>query len=307
MKYRQLGSTELEVSVVGVGTWQFGGEWGRSFAQAEVDVILDAAAEHGTNLIDTAECYGDHVSESLIGDYLARRGRDRWIVATKFGHKFHGFLERSWHLSPDEVRGQLEDSLRALRTDHVDLYQFHSGSDEMFRQTELWEMLQEQKRAGKIRHLGASIASKGSIVQAEEASKFGVEVLQVVYNRLERRAESDYFPVAQRDRLGILARVPLASGFLSGKYTSTKAFAADDMRSTIEGEKRARWLRDIEGIRDSELPEGVPMAQWALAWCLKNPAVGSVIPGARTAEQARMNALAAELVSAAGATFQLHR
>ena len=152
------------------------------------------------NLIDTAECYGDHVSEKLIGDYLARRGRDRWIVATKFGHQFHGFLDRSWHLSPDEVRGQLEDSLRALQIECIDLYQFHSGSDEMFRQAALWDMLQEQK-AGKIRHLGTSIVGKGSVVQADEARKFGVEVLQVYYNRLDCRAESDYFEIVGPDGL----------------------------------------------------------------------------------------------------------
>jgi aryl-alcohol dehydrogenase-like predicted oxidoreductase len=300
MQYRQLGSTGQRVSVIGIGSWQFGGEWGRSFAQAEVDAILDAAAEHGTNLIDTAECYGDQVAERLIGNYLARRGRNRWIVATKFGHKFRAFMDREWQMTPNEVRGQLEGSLRALKTDHIDIYQFHSGSDEMFRQQELWQMLEEQKRAGKIRHLGVSISSKGSVVQAEEASKYGVEVLQVVYNRLERRAESDYFPLAQRDRLGILARVPLASGYLSGKFTSANTFAADDMRSTIDAEKRARWLDEIEEIRRNELPPGVPMAQWALAWCLQNPAVSSVIPGARTAEQARQNALAAEWILPSG-------
>ncbi len=298
MRYRKLGSTGLEVSVVGIGTWQFGGEWGRSFAQADVDAILDTAAECGTNLIDTAECYGDHVSEKLIGDYLARRGRDRWIVATKFGHEYHAFMDRSWHLSPNEVRGQLEDSLRALRTDFIDLYQFHSGSDEQFRQEQLWNMLHDQQRAGKIRHLGASIVGKGSVVQAEEAHKFGVEVLQVYYNRLDRRAESDYFEIARRDGLGILARVPLASGFLSGRYTSADTFSANDMRSTIDAEKRTRWLAEVAEIREKELPAGVPMPQWALAWCLRDPVVSSVIPGARDADQARMNAQAAELVGA---------
>jgi aryl-alcohol dehydrogenase-like predicted oxidoreductase len=294
MRFRQLGSTGLRVSVVGLGTWQFGGEWGRSYQQSEVDAILDDAERQEINLIDTAECYGDHTSETLLGDYLARRGRERWIIATKFGHRYHGFMERTWHLRPAEVRDQLEDSLRALKTDRIDIYQFHSGSDELFCQDALWSMLEEQKRAGKIGHLGASIASSGSRLQAERARSFGVEVLQVVYNRLERRAESDYFSVAARDRLGILARVPLASGFLSGKYSSAATFAKDDMRSTIPAEKLARWLREIEEIKKSELPADVPMAQWALAWCLANPAVGSVIPGCRDAEQLRLNALAAQ-------------
>ncbi len=295
MKYRKLGSTELEVSVVGLGTWQFGGEWGGGFEQAAADAILDAAGEHGVNLIDTAECYGDHRAESLVGEYLSRHDRDRWIIATKFGHKFHGFMNRTWHLSPQEVIGQLEDSLRALKTERIDLYQYHSGSDELFRQEELWSMLEQQRRAGKIGHLGVSIAGKGSLLQAEQARSFGCEVLQVVYNRLERRAESDYFPTARRDRLGILARVPLASGFLTGKYSAADSFAADDMRSTIDREKLARWLREIPEIQATELPPGVPMARWALAWCLKSPLVSSVIPGARDAAQMRLNALAAEL------------
>src|SRR5512140_673189 len=122
MRYRILGSTGLRVSVIGVGTWQFGGEWGRNFSQADVDAILDQAAELGINLIDTAECYGDHLSERLIGDYLSRRDRSRWIIATKFGHQYHHFMDRTWHLSPPEVRQQLERSLKALRTDYVDLY-----------------------------------------------------------------------------------------------------------------------------------------------------------------------------------------
>src|SRR3954453_11863432 len=161
MKYRNLGKTKLAVSVIGVGTWQFGGEWGRQYRQAEVDAILDKAEEQGINLIDTAECYGDHTSEALIGDYLSRRDRDRWIVATKFGHHFHGFMERSWDLSVAGVQAQLEKSLRALKVETIDLYQFHSGSDEDFQKPELWSMLQEQKRSGKVGHLGISIAGKG--------------------------------------------------------------------------------------------------------------------------------------------------
>src|SRR4051812_2375184 len=123
MKYRKLGKTGLDVSVIGVGTWQFGGEWGREFQQSEVDAILDKAAEHGLNLIDTAECYGDHKSESLIGDYLSRRDRGRWIVATKFGHHFHAFMRRTWDSTSADVLKQLEDSLRALRVEAIDLYQ----------------------------------------------------------------------------------------------------------------------------------------------------------------------------------------
>jgi aryl-alcohol dehydrogenase-like predicted oxidoreductase len=291
-----LGSTGLRVSVVGAGTWQFGGEWGRDFSQSDVDAILDQAGEDGINLIDTAECYGDHLSEGLIGDYLSRRDRTKWVVGTKFGHHFHSFLNRTDDYSPENVRVQLEASLRALRVDAIDLYQFHSGPDVAFRNDRLWTMLNEQKRAGKIRHLGISILGKGSEAQAQGAQGMGAEALQVVYNRLDRRPESDYFPHAVRDRLGILARVPLASGLLSGKYKSGVSFSANDFRSSIDRKKLERDLAEVERLRVEEVPEGVPMAQWALAWCLKNSAVTAVIPGCKDAAQVHANAAAADLV-----------
>jgi aryl-alcohol dehydrogenase-like predicted oxidoreductase len=131
MKYRRLGSTELPVSVVGIGTWQFGGEWGRDYTVAEVRDILDRARELGINLLDTAECYGDHLSERLIGEAIEGR-RDEWFIATKFGHRYLGDFERDQLWSADEVLRQLDASLEALRTDHVDLYQFHSGAREAF-------------------------------------------------------------------------------------------------------------------------------------------------------------------------------
>ena len=176
MIYRTLGKTGLHPSVIGIGTWQFGGEWGVNFSQPEVDAILDAAAEAGINLIDTAECYGaDHLSEKLVGNYLSRRDRSRWIIATKFGHRFNSFLNRDDDFSVVGVQAQLEASLRALRVETIDLYQFHSGSDELFQNEKLWDFLAEQKHAGKIRHLGVSIMQKGSELQAREAAKFGAE------------------------------------------------------------------------------------------------------------------------------------
>src|ERR1043166_3885851 len=129
MLLRPLGTTGLRVSVIGLGTWQFGGEWGRAFTQCEADAVLDEAAACKINLLDTAECYGDHHSESLIGDYLKRHDRSRWIVATKFGHHYRGFQDRADDFSVTGVREQLEASLRALRLDAIDLYQFHSGDD----------------------------------------------------------------------------------------------------------------------------------------------------------------------------------
>lgn len=297
MLYRTLGKTGLRPSVIGVGTWQFGGEWGVDFSQPQVDAILDTAAECGINLIDTAECYGpDHLSEKLIGDYLSRRDRSRWIVATKFGHHFNSFLNRDDDFSVAGVRQQLDASLRALRVETIDLYQFHSGSDAVFRNQELWDFLAAQKRAGKIRHLGVSILQKGSEPQAREAAAFGVEALQVFYNRLERRAEEIYFPHAEKNQLGILARVPLASGLLSGKYKPGTTFTGSDVRATFDAEKLRHNLAEVERLQKEEVPAGVPMAQWAMAWCLRNPVVSTLIPGCKNPEQVKANARAAEWV-----------
>jgi len=297
MRYRTLAKTGLRPSVIGVGTWQFGGEWGVDFSQAQVDAILDTAADSGINFIDTAECYGpDHLSEKLIGNYLARRNRSRWLVATKFGHRFNSFMNRDDDFSIAGVQAQLDASLAALRVETIDLYQFHSGADAVFQNQELWDFLAGQKRAGKIRHLGVSILQKGSELQAREAAAFGVETLQVFYNRLDRRAEEIYFPHAEKNQLGILARVPLASGLLSGKYQPGATFAANDVRGRFDAEKLQRDLAEVARLQKMEVPPGVPMAQWAMAWCLKNPIVTTLIPGCKNPEQVKANAAATELL-----------
>jgi len=297
MRYRILGKTGLHPSVIGVGTWQFGGEWGVNFSQAEVDAILDTAAAAGINFIDTAECYGpDHLSEKLIGDYLSRRDRSKWIVATKFGHHFNSFMNRTDDFSVAGVQTQLEASLKALHVETIDLYQFHSGSDELFQNEKMWTMLAEQKRAGKIRHLGISILQKGSELQAREAAKFGAETLQVFYNRLDRRPEQLFFPHAREHQLGIIGRVPLASGLLTGKYPPGTTFAANDVRSQMGAERLEHDLAEVERLQTTEVPAGVSMANWAMAWCLQDPLVSSVICGCKNPAQVQANAQAAELV-----------
>ena len=294
MKYRRLGKTGLEVSVVGVGTWQFGGEWGKAFTQSEVDKLLGRAKALGINLIDTAECYGDHLSERLVGEAV-KGERAEWIVATKFGHKFHENFERSDRWSANEVLKQLDDSLEALQTNYIDLYQFHSGSDAVFDNEELWTMLNDQVQAGKVRHLGVSIGSNDNLHQTARASEVGAGAIQVVYNRLERTPEERVFPACTEQNLGVLARVPLASGFLSGKYKPGDTFTEeDDVRSRRERDEVQRKLEEVARIRE-ELPAGVDMAPWALAWCLQHAAVTCVIPGCKNVEQVESNARAADL------------
>ncbi|MCC6424487.1 MAG: aldo/keto reductase [Phycisphaerales bacterium] len=294
MKYRRLGKTNIRVSVVGVGTWQFGGEWARDFSQDDADQILNTAHELGINLIDTAECYGDHTSESLIGNAV-HRNRDRWIIATKFGHQFQGFLKRTDERTPRDAVRQLEDSLRALRTDYVDILQYHSIRNEEFDNSELQQTLIRLKEQGKVRHIGNSIAPNDNLHQTEASQQAQVETIQVLYNRLDRKPEKGVFDSCRRQDLGVLARVPLASGFLTGKYKPGDRFAADDVRSGYKLQEVENRLREVEQIEKSELPPSVPMATWALAWVLQHPAVTTVIPGCKNPKQVRSNASAADL------------
>lgn len=293
MKYRRLGKTGLKVSVIGIGTWQFGGEWGKNFSQDEVDRMIRRAKELGINLIDTAECYGDHLSESLVGGAI-RQDRKEWIVATKFGHKFHGHMNRTDERSAGDMLKQLDDSLRALCTDYIDLYQFHSVRDGEFDNEELWAALENQRQAGKILHIANSIGSNDNLHQTDSSAQAGVEAIQVVYNRLDRKPEDRVFPSCLRQNLGVLARVPLASGFLSGKYKPGAQFKEGDVRHDRQREQMDEKLREVERIKN-EVPAGVNMAQWALAWCLRHPAVTCVIPGCKNIEQVESNAAAADM------------
>ena len=304
MKYRQLGNTGLRVSVIGVGTWQLGGEWGQRFTQRDVNRLLGRAGELGVNLIDTAECYGDHLAEALIGGGIHQQRAD-WVVATKFGHQFHPEALRQAGRSPVQVRtdywkptevvGQLEASMRALGTDHVDLYQMHSGANEVFDRHDLWEALHQQVAEGKIRHLGVSLGG-GDIRQARRARQVGADVVQVGYNRLDRSAEQGVLPACLEQDLGVIVREPLANGYLSGTYRPGGwVTAADDWRSGHDPAEVQRKLEMVEELRRTEVPEGMTMAQWALGWCLRHPAASCVVAGSKSVQQLEANAAAADL------------
>jgi aryl-alcohol dehydrogenase-like predicted oxidoreductase len=303
MKYRTLGSTGLNVSVVGIGTWQYGGEWGKEFTQDEVDAIITRGRELGVNLIDTAECYGDHASEAYIGRALKNIGGDRsdWVIATKFGHHFKKPFERTEPREPSDIRKQLEDSLRSLQTDHVDLLQYHSWGDEDFFRDDVLAELGKLKDQGKFRHLGNSVGKNTNVKQVAASKERGIEFIQIIYNRLDKGPEGEVFDICARDNLGVLARVPLASGFLSGKYKPGHAFDKDEVRGKWKTkQENDEKLREVEQIKTDEYekdvnPDRTGMASWALAWCLKHPAVTSVIPGCKNVEQVESNAAAASL------------
>ena len=299
MKYRTLGSTGIKTSVIALGTHQFSGEWGVDYSDANVAAILRRAGELGINLIDTAECYGDHSVEAMIGKAIHGE-RDRWTIATKFGHVSHGNFNKTNAWGVDDVRKQLEASLRALGTDHIDLYQFHSGGNAEFFNDDLWTMLQKQVKEGKIRHLGVSIS--GELVEKRDLSQIeamssivGAGAVQAVYNRLGSEAEEKLLPYCAEHHLGVLARVPLSRGLLSGRYAPGTTFKEGDIRAGAPAGFNEERLRRAAEIKRTEVPEGMDMAQWALAWCLANPAITSVVVGSKNIAQLEANAAAADI------------
>jgi aryl-alcohol dehydrogenase-like predicted oxidoreductase len=293
MQYRRLGKTELSVSAVGVGTWQFSGVWDKQFTQDEASEILHRAQELGINFIDTAECYGDHhLAEQLIGHGIAGQ-REHWLIATKFGHNHSNELGDE-NFQARQVLLQLEASLRALRTDYIDIYQLHSAEGDLFDNDELWTALDKQVLAGKVRFLGNSIGRPKMRAQIQKSTEFGISVIQTIYNAVNTAAEAAVFPIAQRQDLGVIARVPLASGFLSGKYQPGHVFPEGDVRSWRPQEGVDREITAAL-VALQEKPPGMAAATWANAWCLRQPAVATVIPGVKSLAQLEANALAGDV------------
>ena len=300
MKYRKLGNTGLDISVIGIGTDQFSGSWGKKFGQEEVNKIMDRASELGVNFLDTAECYGDHLSEAMIGNAISKK-RHEWIIATKFGHSYKkNNTKASSDFSLKGITNQFNNSLKALKTDYIDIYQFHSGNNSEFDQHEIWDFLNEQVKDDKIKNLGISVLNSAidndDLYQIESASKVGVKIIQIVYNRLNKNAEKKAIPFCLEHNLGIIGRVPLARGHLSGKYEPNHKFPENDKRYFEGKNQTITQLKMVQDIKKNEVPDGIEMAQWSLAWCLKNPAITTVIPGCKNIEQIESNVKATELI-----------
>ena len=304
MRTRTLGSTGLDVSVIGLGTWQLGGEWGRDYTDADAAPIFDAARECGVNLIDTAECYGDHESERLIGRQI-EGDRDRWVVATKFGHAYHGFLDRTEPRTPADVRRQVEHSLSALRTDRVELLQYHSWGDDQFFDDDVLAELHRLRDEGKCLHLGNSVGKNTNLRQVASSRARGIGAVQIIYNRLDAGPEAQVFPACREQNLGVLARVPLASGYLSGKYVpgDEDRFTGHDHRARKDKGQVRQTLEEAQRIKREEVPRrhrhghlGVGVVPAARGRDLRDPR----LQGRRSGAEQRRRGRPAELTSRRG-------
>ena len=298
MKYRELGRTGLKVSAIGAGTWQYCGDWGKEFTVDEVKGILDRAHELGINLIDSAAGYGpNHLSETMIGEAI-KGSRDNWVLVTKFGRYRTGKGEDTvvCDFSAEAVKGQLEDSLRAFGTDCIDVYLMHTGATQNIDNDELWTMLDKAKEAGKIKYYGASLGGTKTLLHTEMADNFGCDVVEMIYNGLDSAPGTDgTLKFCQQVNMGVLARVPLAQGYLSGKYKPGDHFDKSDVRSYYYSEDvtQQRIGRALEFIAEN-VPEGVTPAQWAYAWAVNQPAVAACISGFKSIKQLEDGASAAQ-------------
>jgi aryl-alcohol dehydrogenase-like predicted oxidoreductase len=289
MEYRTLGRTGLRVSEVGFGAMTIGGEAFGPTDDAQSLKALHHALDLGMNFIDTADAYGRGHSEELIAQVLKTR-RTEVVLATKGGNQFT-VRQGLRNFDPAYIAGALEHSLRRLQTDTIDLYQLHNPPAEVMRRGEIFELMDRVKREGKIRYYGVSLENAADGITALQTGK--PDTLQVVYNILHQDPEAELFPLALRDNVGIIARVPLERGVLSGRFSGAQPFAPGDFRARMFSERELVALNAAAGKLGFLLRGDVPnLAQAALRFVLSHPAVSSVIPGIRTAAQVDDNAAA---------------
>jgi aryl-alcohol dehydrogenase-like predicted oxidoreductase len=294
VRYRRLGRTDLQVSEVGFGAWAIGGnKHGHSYGPTDNTASRAAIAralELGCTFFDTADIYGHGLSEKLLGQALQKRRHD-CVIATKVGNDFyHGPFHQNF--DPDYIRSAVDKSLERLRTDYIDLYQWHNPPLMMLQRGEHYGILDELKQAGKIRYYGVSVhdAYEGSM--AIQTGK--PDVIQVVYNLLRPDAAEELLPFAQEHNIGLIVREPLASGMLTGKYTAAATFPEGDIRADWPQEYLAMQAQVADKLRFLANAQRT-LAQAALRFVLDAAAVSVVIPGIKTAAQAEENLAASEL------------
>jgi len=302
MRTRILGKTGIEVSEVGFGAWAVGGPaalgqfqigWGVT-DDAESVRAIETAFDCGVNFFDTADVYGAGHSEELLARVLAGR-RDRVVIASKGGNTTDS--QGLWvkDFSGGFLAGRVEDSLRRLKTGYIDLYQLHTPrSPEQLQQSfDSAEKLDRLVEQGKLRSYGISIGPVADGL-AQIRQGFGAAI-QVVYNILEREPEKELLPTARKENYGIIPRVPLAYGFLTGKFTAESTFGENDhRRHSVLPATRRNWTAKVDRLKPLANELGIPMAQLALQYVLASPSVSVVIPGGKTEKQVRQNCRAGE-------------
>jgi aryl-alcohol dehydrogenase-like predicted oxidoreductase len=309
VKQRRLGKTGRMVSTIGFGAWAIGGDWG-GVDDADSLRALHAAADAGVTLFDTADVYGDGRSERLIGQLLRERSGEPLFVATKMGRRAPLDLAE---YTPEAFRGWVDRSRDNLGVDRLDLVQLHCLPTAIYYRPEIFAALDDLVVAGAIAAYGVSVER---VEEALKAIEFpGVASVQIIYNMVRQRPAEHFLAEAARRDVGVLARVPLASGLLTGKLSRETVFDESDHRrfnrhgesfdvgETFAGVDYETGLTVVEELR-SLVPPGATLAQVALRWILMSEAVTAAIPGAKTPEQARANAAAADLASLPAAAME---
>lgn len=313
MNYRLLGKTGMQVAEVSFGAWAIGGSWGEVDDKESI-AALHRAVDMGVNFIDTADVYGDGRSERLIAQLRRERPGETIYVATKAGRRLNPHVATGYNA--ENLTQFVERSLRNLAMDSLDLVQLHCPPTEVYDRPQVFEALDRLQEQGKIRNYGVSVEKIEEAVKAIEYPN--VKTVQLIFNLFRQRPADLFFREAKSRQIGILARVPLASGLLTGKITRDTVFAADDHRNfnrfgeafdvgeTFSGVDFNCAVDAVEGIRPL-LPQGVSMAQFALRWCLMFDAVSCVIPGARRPDQVEENCQAADVMPIDGDAMEALR
>ena len=301
MRYRNLGETGMRVSEISLGTWAFGGDWG-TVGEDDAYAALNRAVELGVNFLDTADVYGDGRSERLIGRLLKDRPNDEILVATKAGRRLDPHTSEGY--DHKNLSAFVERSLDNLGVEALDLLQLHCPPSETYRRDSTFEALDRLKEAGKLKNYGVSVEK---VEEARMALDYpGVATVQIIFNIFRQKPAEEFFPLAEERGVGILARVPLASGLLSGKMSADRAFSEDDHRNfnrdgeafdrgeTFSGVDFETGLEAVEELKVL-VPEDNTLAQFALRWILMHPAVSCAIPGGKNPSQVEDNVAAVEI------------
>jgi aryl-alcohol dehydrogenase-like predicted oxidoreductase len=301
MNYRIYGKTGWQISEVGFGAWAIGGSWGEVKDDESLAALREAISQ-GMNFIDTADVYGDGRSEKLIAQVLKDFRGDKIYVVTKAGRRLTPHVASGYNYA--NLSKFIDRSLQNLNTDSLDLVQLHCPPTDVYKRNETFVALDKIKQEGKIQHYGVSVET---VEEAKMALKHpGVASVQIIFNMFRLKPSDEFFSLAKEANIGILARVPLASGLLSGKMTKNSTFAKDDHRNfnrhgeafdvgeTFSGVDFETGLQAVEELK-TLVPSGYSMAQLALRWILMHPAVSTVIPGAKNPQQAKDNAKASDM------------